>query len=42
MKYCMEMENHAYCEDIKFARILKKLGKPTDKEQDTILYLSLF
>jgi len=32
MKYNMEMEYHAYNQDIKYARILQKLGKPIDNE----------
>ena len=31
MKYCMEMEYHAYNQDVKYAKILQKLGKPVDK-----------
>lgn len=32
IKYGMEMEYHAYKQDLFYARLLKKLGKPTDKE----------
>lgn len=32
IKYSMEMEYHAYSQDIKYARLLKKLGKPIDDE----------
>lgn len=32
IKYSMEMEYHAYKQDVMFARILQKLGKPIDKE----------
>ena len=32
LKYNLQMEYHAYSQDIKFARILKRLGKPVDEE----------
>ena len=31
IKYCMEMEYHAYNQDVKYAKLLQKLGKPVDK-----------
>lgn len=33
MRYSMQMETHAYRQDIHHARILKKLGKPVDSEE---------
>lgn len=33
MRYSMQMETHAYRQDIHYARILKKLGKPVDSEE---------
>jgi len=32
IKYNMQMENHAYNQDLKFAKLMKKLGKPTEQE----------
>ena len=32
IKYCMEMEYHAYSQDIKYTKLLQKLGKPIVKE----------
>ena len=32
IKYSMEMEQHAYSQDVMYAKILQKLGKPIDKE----------
>ncbi len=32
IKYSIEMEYHAYNQDVKYARILKSLGKPVDEE----------
>lgn len=32
IKYSLEMENHAYKQDLLYARILQKLGKPIDEE----------
>ena len=32
MKYSMEMEHHAYNQDLLYAKILQKIGKPVDKE----------
>ena len=28
----MQMEDHAYNQDLKFAKLMKKLGRPTDSE----------
>ena len=33
MRFCMQMEQHAYKQDIHYAKILKKLGKPVDQEE---------
>jgi len=35
MRYSMRMEEHAYRQDIHYAKILKKLGKPFDSEELT-------
>lgn len=35
MRYSMRMEEHAYRQDIHYAKILKKLGKPVDSEELT-------
>ncbi len=32
IKYNMQMEDHAYNQDLKFAKLMKKLGRPTDSE----------
>lgn len=32
MKYSMEMEHHAYNQDLLYVKILQKIGKPVDKE----------
>ena len=32
IKYCMQMESHAYTQGVKFAEELYKLKKPVDKE----------
>ena len=32
IKYSLEMEHHAFKQDVFYAKILKKLGKPIDKE----------
>lgn len=33
MRYSMQMEEHAYKQDIHYSKILKKLGKPVDSEE---------
>lgn len=32
IRYSLEMERHAYAQDVMYAKLLQKLGKPTDKE----------